>query len=103
MTVEVLTVVRSLMTNTSIQDYVGINIVEITTNKRTLYGSFRFTKKFSKKSGYIRQYIDNVIKFCKANNIDYIEYLTVDKVDKLGILPFDYSQEVMHLDIYNID
>ena len=100
MTVEVLTSVRSLVANSSI---IGFDIIEIKTNKRTINSKIRFTNKFSKKSGYIRQYIDNVISICDINNIDTSEYLTVDKVDKLGILPFDYSQKIMRLDIYNID
>lgn len=97
---EVLKSIKSLVANSSI---IGFDIVEITTNKRTINERIYFTNMYSKKSGAIRHYTNNVLSICKKLNIDYNKYFTRDKLDNLGILPFEYSQKICELDVYNND
>lgn len=100
MTREFLTQVRSLIANASI---IGFDIIELTTDKRVINKKVYFKNIFTKKSGAIRHYINNVISICNNLNIDYNEYFTKDKLDWLGILPFDYSQKIFDLQVYNED
>lgn len=97
---EVLTSVKSLIASSSI---IGFDIVQITTNKRTFNQKFYFNNVYSKKSGAIRHYINNIKSICKALDIDYKEYYTEDKIDGLGILPFEYSQVICDIQVYNED
>ena len=97
---EVLLKVKSLLAGSSIM---GFDIVEITTNKKTFNQKLYFNNVYSKKSGAIRHYINNIKTICKALDIDYKEYYTEEKIDGLGILPFDYSQRICDINIYNED
>ena len=97
---EVLTSVKSLIASSSI---IGFDIIQITTNKRVLQQKVYFNNVYSKKSGAIRHYINNIKTICKALEIDYKEYYTEDKPDGIGILPFEYSQKVCDIQIYNED
>lgn len=97
---EVLTKVRSLIASSSI---IGFDIVEITTNKKTFNQKVYFNNVYSKKSGAIRHYINNIKTICKALDIDYKVYYFDDIVDGLGILPFEYSQTICDIQIYNED
>lgn len=100
MTKEVLTSVKGLIANSSV---IGFDIVEITTNKRTLQEKVYFNNVYSKKSGAIRHYQNNIKTICTKFNIDYNSYYTEDTIDGLGILPFDYSQKIFDIQIYNED
>lgn len=97
---EVLTRVRSLIASSSI---IGFDIVEITTNKRTFKQKLYFNNVYSKKSGAIRHYVNNIKTICKALDIDYKQYYTEDRPDGLGILPFEYSQKIFNIQVYNED
>jgi hypothetical protein len=97
---EVLTGVKGLVANSSI---IGFDIVEITTNKRVLQHKVYFKNVYSKKSGAIRHYTNNIKNICIDLNIDYKPYYKEDKVDGLGILPFEYSQKIFDLQVYNED
>ena len=98
MSIEVLESIRSINSNLN-----NNTIVKIITNKRSINVKLPITKEFSKKSGVIYNYSKGIKQICKELNIDTVEYFEVDKIDELGILPFDYSQKIMHLNIYNID
>ena len=100
MSKEVLTSVKSLVANSSI---IGFDIVEIITNKRVIQEKVYFKNVYSKKTGAIRHYTNNIKTICKDLNIDYKEYYTEDKPDGLGILPFEYSQKIFDLQVYNED
>ena len=100
MSKEVLTSVKSLIASNSI---IGFDIVEITTNKRTFKQKLYFNNVYSKKSGAIRHYVNNIKTICKALDIDYKQYYTEDKPDGLGILPFEYSQKIFDIPVYNED
>ena len=100
MTREVLTSVKSLIANSSV---IGFDIVQITTNKRTLQQKIYFNNVYSKKSGAIRHYTNNIKTICNKFNIDYNSYYTQDISDGLGILPFEYSQKIFDIQIYNED
>jgi hypothetical protein len=100
MTKEVLTSVRSLIANSSV---IGFDIIEITTNKRTLQEKVYFKNVYSKKSGMVRYYKNNIKTICTKLNIDYNSYYTEEIIDGLGILPFDYSQKIFDIQIYNND
>lgn len=97
---EVLTSVRSLVASSSI---IGFDIIEVTTNKRTFQQKLYFNNVYSKKSGAIRHYVNNIKTICKALDIDYKQYYTEDKPDGLGILPFEYSQKIFDIQVYNED
>jgi hypothetical protein len=100
MSKEVLKSVKSLIASSSI---IGFDIVEITTNKRTFQQKLYFNNTYSKKSGAIRHYVNNIKTICKALDIDYKQYYTEDKPDGLGILPFEYSQKIFDIPVYNED
>lgn len=97
---EVLTSVKSLIANSSI---IGFDIIEISTNKRTINTKIYFKNVYSKKSGMIRHYISNIKSICEEMDIEYKAYYIEDIVDGLGILPFDYSQKIFDIPIYNED
>lgn len=97
---EVLMGVRSLIVNSSI---IGFDIVQITTNKRTIQQKVYFNNVYSKKTGAIKHYKNNIKVICDKLNINYNNYYTEDKPDGLGILPFDYSQQICELQVYNED
>lgn len=100
MSKEVLKSVKSLVASSSI---IGFDIIEITTNKRKFQQKFYFNNVYSKKSGAIRHYVNNIKTICKALGIDYKTYYTENRIDGLGILPFDYSQKVFDIQVYNVD
>jgi hypothetical protein len=100
MSKEVLTKVKSLIANSSI---IGFDIIQITTNKRTLQEKVYFNNVYSKKSGAIRHYKNSIKTICEQLNIDYNQYYIEDRPDGLGILPFDYSQKIFDIQIYNED
>ena len=96
MSIEVLKGIRSINSNLN-----NNTIVKIITNKRSINVKLPIAKEFSKKSGVIYNYSKGIKQICKELNIDTVEYFEVDRIDKLGILPFEYSQKIINMPIYN--